>query len=279
MGTGPDSLPRRLWARTVRVVRRLKAHQIGVLSAGVAYYAFFGLFPMVGAALSIYGLVLPARAPPGAGPASTGLLPTDRAWWREQMAHLPMPSERALGAGAVLAFALVIWSASRGARGLIRALDLAYEVHEKHGFIRIRARALVITFAGILMLVMGAVFAIAASDLVRSLFGLSTAAAHLAGILRWPVFVLGLLGSLLCVYRFGPYHRRGPWAGYLSGALVALLVWLLGSWGLSVYLRSVANLNRTFGALSTVAALLLWLQLAAWAVLLGAEVNADSEAS
>jgi membrane protein len=210
----------------------------------------------------VYGLLAPHAAPFDAI-AVRALPAAERAWWREHVASLHLPTERGLGLGAVLAFALVLWSASRGARGLMKALDLAYEVVETRRLLRRWALAVVVTIAGLATVVLGAVFALATAAVV----GLAVA-------VRWPLFVGALLGTLLCVYRYVPCHRPRRWREYVPGALVGVATWLLGSLGLSLYVRSFADLDRTYGALSAVMALLLWLQVAAFAVLLGAEVNA-----
>lgn len=256
------SAGRERWQRIRRLFRRVRAHRTGLLAAGVAYYGFFALFPAAAAVVSIYGLLV-SHGAPFAAVAVEGLPAVERAWWREHVASLRLPTERGLGVGAVVAFALVFWSASRGARGLMKALDLAYEVVETRPVLRRWALAVVVTIAGVATVVLGAVFALATAAVVG-----------VAAAVRWPMFVGALLGTLLCVYRYVPCHRSRRWREYLAGALVGVATWLLGSLGLSLYVRSFAGLDRTYGALSAVMALLLWLQVAAFAVLLGAEVNA-----
>lgn len=79
------------------------------------------------------------------------------------------------------------------------------------------------------------------------------------------------------VYRWGP-DRADPRLRWPSiGAVVALVLWLLGSAGFSYHVDNLGKYNQTYGALAAVIILLLWLCLSTFAVLLGAEFNAETE--
>ena len=51
--------------------------------------------------------------------------------------------------------------------------------------------------------------------------------------------------------------------------------WLAGSALFSLYVSEFANYNRTYGSLGAVVILLLWFLVTAYAVLIGAELNAE----
>ena len=61
------------------------------------------------------------------------------------------------------------------------------------------------------------------------------------------------------------------------GALVAAVLWVLASVGFSLYVNNFGSYNKTYGALAGVVVLLLWLYLTGYIILLGAEINAESE--
>jgi membrane protein len=61
------------------------------------------------------------------------------------------------------------------------------------------------------------------------------------------------------------------------GAVVALVLWLLGSLGFSDDVDNFGKYNQTYGALAAVIILLLGLFLAAFVVPLGAELDAETE--
>ena len=72
----------------------------------------------------------------------------------------------------------------------------------------------------------------------------------------------------------GPAGERPRWRWVSWGSGVAVLVWILSSVGFSLYVANFSSYNKTYGSLAAVIVLMLWLYLSAFAVLLGAEVDA-----
>jgi len=83
--------------------------------------------------------------------------------------------------------------------------------------------------------------------------------------------------ALAVIYRIAP-NREAPQVRWVSvGAGVATVIWLLASIGFSVYVETFGSYAKTYGSLAAVVVLLMWLWLTAYAILLGAEINAESE--
>jgi membrane protein len=61
------------------------------------------------------------------------------------------------------------------------------------------------------------------------------------------------------------------------GAVVAVVVWLLASGAFALYVSQFGSYNKTWGVLAAVVVLLTWLWLSAVALLLGAEIEAETE--
>ena len=85
------------------------------------------------------------------------------------------------------------------------------------------------------------------------------------------VFVIGAL------YRYAPDRRQARKRWVSSGALLATVLWVCASLLLSLYISSFADFNQTYGSLGAIVALLFWLYLSAFVVLLGATLNAEME--
>jgi membrane protein len=80
------------------------------------------------------------------------------------------------------------------------------------------------------------------------------------------------------IYRYGPNRRgeaRGPWL--TPGVLVAVVIWAVFSWLFSLYISNFNRFNEVYGALGAAIILLLWFYISAYAVLLGAALNAKLE--
>jgi len=83
--------------------------------------------------------------------------------------------------------------------------------------------------------------------------------------------------ALALLYRIAP-HRDAPKVRWVSvGAAAATLLWLLASIGFSVYVSTFGNYAKTYGVFAGIIVLLLWLWITSYAVLLGAEINAEAE--
>ena len=83
--------------------------------------------------------------------------------------------------------------------------------------------------------------------------------------------------ALAIIYRLGP-DRDAPRMRWVSvGAIVATVIWLVASIGFSIYTATFGNYAKTYGVFAGIVVLLFWLWLTMYAILLGAEINAESE--
>ncbi len=87
---------------------------------------------------------------------------------------------------------------------------------------------------------------------------------------------VGVLG-LAALYRYSPDRDAPAWRWVTPGALVATVLWLVGSVAFSFYVNNFGTYNETYGTLGAVVVLLLWLFLTAYAIVLGAELDAEAE--
>ena len=99
----------------------------------------------------------------------------------------------------------------------------------------------------------------------------------IVSVLRWPMLLAVVLTGLSVLYRYGPDRGDPTWRWLTPGSLIASGVWLAASVGFSVYSSLFGKFDETYGAISAVIVLMLWLFLSAFAVLLGAEINAELE--
>lgn len=179
----------------------------------------------------------------------------------------------------VLSFGILsyLWAATGGFSALIEALDIAYDVTDCRPWWRDRLQALLLTFTvggiGIFLLLMilaGPRF----GHFLTLFFPIPESFAMLWPILRWMMTTIMFVIALELMYYLGP-HARHSFISTLPGAAIAVVVWFLGSFGLSFYLSHLSNYNKTYGSLGAVIGLMLWLYISSLAVLIGAEVNAE----
>jgi len=112
--------------------------------------------------------------------------------------------------------------------------------------------------------------------LLKAVFGTS-ALRWILQILGWLILVVLVAAVLAILYRLGP-DRDAPRMAWVSvGAVVATLIWLAASIGFSIYASTFGNYAKTYGVFAGIVVLLFWLWLTMYAILLGAEINAEAE--
>jgi membrane protein len=273
----PTEIPKRGWFQIAkRGWAEAKADQVPLLAAGVAFYAFMAIFPAMIAVTLLYGLFADPATIADQVDAAGGALPDDvRALIVEQLRNLATTQRTGAGIGAILSLLLALWSASAGVGNLMTAISTAYDEQEQRGFVKKRAIALALTLGAVVLLlvVLGLV---AVLPVVLQIFS-GGALRVLLEIARFLLVAVVVAIALAVLYRIAP-DRDAPKFRWVSvGAVVATVLWLLASIGFSIYVANFSNYAKTYGALASVVILLFWLWITAYAILLGAEINAESE--
>jgi membrane protein len=176
-----------------------------------------------------------------------------------------------------LSIIVALWTASAAVRMTMHALDVVYDVKEKRPVWKKYSLSILYTILLAVLIIVAAGLMLIGSEVVRWLaqqIELGSVFVALWDWLRIPVAVLLLIVILVLVYYFCPNANVSP-RSIAPGAVLAAIVWLGASFGFSFYVKNFASYSATYGSLAAVIVLLLYLFIAACALLLGAEVNAQ----
>lgn len=96
-------------------------------------------------------------------------------------------------------------------------------------------------------------------------------------VLNWIVAGCLISFTFAIFFRFAPDRRAAKWCWLSLGSVVSTLLWVLVTLGFGFNVSNFGNYNATYGSLTAVVIFLMWLFLSAYAVLIGAEINAKTE--
>ena len=246
------------------------ADNLSLVAAALAYRAIFGLLPALAAAAAIWGQVADFEALKQSADSAGSLLPEGTPKLLEQFVT-GVPKGFGGGLGLALSLGLVVVTAYKAASTLLSALNIVYERAEARSWLWRAVVALLIGLSGIVLL-----FASLVTLSVPALLagGAHQEIGHWLVWARWPALAALFTAALGLLFRFGP--SRNPPSDYWVGwsALAAAALWIAASVGLSLYVANVASFGRLYGSLGGVAVVLLWFYVSAYAILVGAEIDA-----
>lgn len=274
----PWQIPARGWLQIgKRVLQQVSGDNVQIVSAGVAFYFFLSLFPAVAACLSIYGLVYTPGETATQMEQLRTLMPGEAVDLISEFAtQLSLGESRSLSWGVALSIVFGVWSTNKGTTALFTGLNIAYEQAESRPFLRRTLLTLGVTLGSIVVMALLLVV-VAILPAIRAAIELPPFSDALINFARWPVIAVVALFVLGVLYKIAPNRRSPSWRWVTPGSLVATLLWLLGSLGFGWYIESFGNMSKTYGGVAAIVVLMLWFFITAFAILLGAEINAESE--
>lgn len=261
----------------MRVKDDISQNNLSLVAAGAAFYAFLAIPSVLTALVSLYGLMFNPGDVERQIVAMQGVLPDETIRLiSDQLRNISSGSGSRLGTGFLISLLIALWSARSATASLIIALDITYGEQEKRSIIRFELTALGLTLAaaifGVVALALIAVLPVIIDFLPLGSFGKT-----MAEIIRWPILLVLLMVMLAAMYRFAPSRKEPQWRWVSWGAVIATILWVIGSALFSIYVSRFAAYDKTYGSLGGVVVLLMWLYLTCFVVLLGAQINAEIE--
>ncbi|MBF6175303.1 YihY/virulence factor BrkB family protein [Nocardia blacklockiae] len=269
---------RRAEARVfVRSVRAAWSDELWDWAAALTYYSMLSVFPALLITLVLLSVAGPEPGDSLAGAA--GRLGPDggTTLLADSVRHLQAVKGLS-GPMAVVGLLSAVWTVTTYVGAFIRAANALYGVQESRSMWRtlpLRLLLSVVMVCAVVVTVLGFVVTPGVAAHAGELVGVGSAGLVVWSIVKWPLLAL-LVGSMLALlYGMAPNVHGQRFRWLTAGSLIAVLVWIAGSAGLSIYAAHFGSFNRVYGSLAAAVIFLMWLWLTNFAVLLGAAVDAQ----
>ena len=265
------SPPKNRFLRTIYLmVRRYLRHNVGIQSAALAFYLLFMIFPFLIFISALLGILqLDVAAILG---ALGEILPREVV----EIAGVYLRYVRANPSMRLLVFGLVfsIYFPMRATNALMRSVRTAYHLGPAHGVVQ-ALKTLLYTVLLIAAIALTLVLMSVSDRLLAycvANFGLPVFIAELWAKLRFPLAAVVGYFALFLLYALAQDSRQ-PWRNIWPGTLAALAAWMGLSWLYAWYVEHIAHYSLLYGSIGTVIVLLIWLNLSATTLIMGAELN------
>jgi len=245
-------------------------------AAALGYYFLFALFPVL---ILLMTLMTTISSPALMDKILTllgGVMPGDS--FKLLTDQLPVVANQSKGGLLTFGVVLTIWAASSGVVSVIDGLNRAYEVKDTRSFIKRRLVSIGLTLALAILTIVGAGIIVGSdkiAELLVNLTGISwmKSVGTVAGVV---IGLFAMFSGLEFIYYFGPKVEYPNWHWVSPGSLAAVIIFVLGSLGFSLYLRVSNSYNAaSYGGLASVMVLMLWLFILGLAIVVGGEINSE----
>lgn len=253
------------------------------IAAMLTYYGLFSLFPAIAALVSLIGVF-------NVNPDTiiqiladlTGRQPSDPSFSTPREIIDRFSSSSGAGLALVIGVLTALWSASGYVGGFSRAMNRIYDVTEGRPVWKLRPWLYLVTAVEMLMILVVVLAMALSGGVARSIgnqIGVGEQAVQVWDIAKWP-FVAFIVVTIIGLLYWATPNVRKPKRMFFSwGALVAFVVWVLGTLAFALYvaLSAGASYQKTYGAFAAAVLFLFWLWLTNLALLFGAELDAELE--
>ena len=267
----------------IRAVKEALNDHLTNLAAALAYYAFLAIPSLLLVAVGVFSLFAGPEAVSSIVDRLSSVMPREAVTLVDDALRRLTEQQASTGvAMAAVGLILALWSLTGAMQTLMWALNEAYDRDETRGFVKRRLTGLAMVVLMLLAFVLAFGLLVLGPHLsgwIGSAVGAEALVQWLWWTAEWPILVLGLLLAFATILYLGPDVDHPRWSFLTIGTVSAVLVWLLVSGAFAVYASAFGSYDKTWGSLAVVIVMLTWLWLSSFALLVGAELNAEAERS
>lgn len=249
---------------------------VGVLAAGIAYFTSLAFFPAVAAVVAISSSLIRPDQVQSVIDALNIYLPKDIA----SLISVQIQNQSGQTSGnfiiATVAIAIALFGASAAVDNAIKSLNVAYDIKETRNVIKLKLLSIFLTigalFGGIVVIGL-----LVVNESFLEHWGVPHIVTYLLPYVRWMVILVIVSLSITILYKYGANRQKAKWQWFSWGAMIATILWLLVTIIFFIYAQYFASFSQSYSIFAGVIVLMMWLNLSATAMLIGALINAQFE--
>jgi membrane protein len=251
--------------------KQWKEDRVTDLAASLTFFGVLALFPFLLFLVALAGIVISPQQIDALVQQLAQVAPGEAVKILGTQIHAIHDSQ----SGGLLTLGIVgaLWSASGGMASLMVALNLVYDVEEERPFWKVRGVALLATLGAGAGVLAAALLGVAAGPVAQAIGG------PIGTVILWarlPAAGLLMMVVWAVLYRVLPDVEQ-RFKFLTPGSIAGVVLWVVASWGFSIYVSHFGSYNKTYGAIGAVIVLLMWMWISAIVLLAGAEINATIE--
>lgn len=177
-------------------------------------------------------------------------------------------------------FILAIFFASSGVLTLMDGFDKSsnhVDLYKNRNYFRKRFVAINLMILLAVVLILSFVLVIVGNILIDTLVSTLDMASWIdfvLSVLRWFIAILVVYTSITLIYRYGPSLRKR--ISYINpGSILATILSLTTSLAFAYFVNNFGRYNEIYGSIGALIVIMIWLQINAFVILIGYELNAS----
>ena len=263
-----------------RLWTRINDHDLFGNAAQLSYYFLLALFPLLLFLMSLLGYF--AQAGSELRTKLLTYLATVMPYSAVTLVRTTLDEITQSAGGGKLSIGLLaaLWAASNGMGAISDTLNVAYGVKETRPWWKVRLVSILLTIALSLLIITALAIILYGGrigEVVANHFGFSDAFTLTWKILQFPIALVFILTTFNVIYYFAPDNRSRRHKWWNTGAITAVVLWLVISLCFRLYLHFFNSYSVTYGSLGALIILMLWFYFTGLAILIGGEINSELE--
>lgn len=243
-----------------------------ILAAGIAYFGTLAFFPLVATLVAVTGLVFSSEQVSDLVTGMAQYLPKDIAALVSTQLQNSTVHHQTNIIIAVLALGLAVFGVSSAVDGIIKAINTLRRLKDERSFVHQKSLSLLLTGMFIVGMAITLPLVFIGASFLRAV-GLPDGLIAVFSIVRWVLLIAITFIGIGIVYHYAPAIRTRAWHWFSRGAVIATVLWMISTALFFTYLQYFANFSSAYSLFAGVIALMIWINLGAFSLLVGADVD------